>query len=106
MSAAGGVLGAAAEGPLGAAIGTVVGPMVDHAMASGVTSKVVTARMLSGLAKAIRSGDPVGIQNALKQVRSWGLVTQRLANAAQPGSSWAPIPALANNPAPMQVSQR
>ncbi len=54
---AGGTLGLEAAGLPGAAAGVILGPVLDQALNSGVTTKLQTAKLLNGLSDAIRNGD-------------------------------------------------
>lgn len=58
MARLAGVLGGGqAAGPVGAAAGFVLGPTVEMAVSSGLTTKLQTARLMAGLADAIRNGN-------------------------------------------------
>lgn len=71
--AAGTITGGEAGGTLGAIIGYTVGPIVDGIMSSAPTTKVVTARVLSDLSKALKAGDTAGIEAKLRTLRSLAL---------------------------------
>ncbi len=70
-SAAGSMVGGAAEGPLGAAVGGVVGPLVERGLAGrvGPTMKLVIARQLQSLADALRSGNTPKATQLLQTLR-------------------------------------
>lgn len=53
-----------AAGIPGAIVGYVLGPIVDTAMSAGLTTKLQTARVMNGLAQAIRQGNPGQIATA------------------------------------------
>ena len=58
------VFGGQQAGAAGAAAGYVLGPIADQALASGITTKLQSARLMQGIAVAIRRGD-VGRVNSL-----------------------------------------
>ncbi len=71
---AGATVGEAAGGGLGAAIGVILGPIVDGVINAGPTVKILTARSLTNLSTALRSGDTAAIETALKRLRALNVV--------------------------------
>lgn len=68
-SAVGGAAsGAAVHGVEGAAIGGLVGPLVERAIAAAPTMKIVIARRLASVADALRVGDAPRAQRTLQSV--------------------------------------
>jgi hypothetical protein len=105
LSMAGSMWGEAIGGLKGAALGAVLGPIVDGAMASGVTTKIATARALTQLSKAIRAGDAAGIKAALTRVRVYGTLMQRVSGAQSSPAMLMPAHAADANAQPMQLSE-
>jgi hypothetical protein len=99
----GAVAGEAAAGSVGAAIGVLLGPIVDGALSTGVTTKVITARALTALAKALRSGDAGAIESALKPVRAASVA---FGKQPSPAAMPALAPSYADQADPTQVASR
>jgi hypothetical protein len=88
------ILGQQAAGAGGAVAGYIGGPLVDSALASGFTTKLKTARLMTQLADAIRGGDmdrvtglSTLIQRELKTVgaaQTERAVDQRASGSAAP----------------------
>lgn len=74
----GAVAGGEAGGGLGAVVGWALGPIVDGFVSSGATTQVMTARMLSDVAKALRSGDVAGVESRLKSLRKLTVPAKRI----------------------------
>jgi len=84
MGAVGGTVGGASVGPWGAVAGMVVGPLVDAALVSGPTTKIVTSRALARLSDALRSGSPSVIRGQLTQMaKTAGVFTPALSRSLQ-----------------------
>jgi hypothetical protein len=75
----GSVIGEQAAGLPGAAAGFVLGPALDAAVSSGVTTKLQTARLMTRLADAIRRGDVGHVSSLsyeLKRLAAQGAIVQ------------------------------
>lgn len=91
------ILGGQQAGLAGAAVGYVAGPIVDSALASGMTTQLKTAALMQRLATAIRKGD-VGFVNSLtSQIKRLGATAGASLNATNPNES-------RTNTAPLQLA--
>lgn len=89
---AGSVIGEQAAGTAGAAAGFVLGPLVDQAVSSGVTTKLQTAKLLDSLAGAIRTGNlgqAVTLATRLKRIAA-GQATVQAGNLSEATASASP----------------
>lgn len=68
--------GGALGGWFGGAIGAILGPSLDGVLASGVTTKIATAKIMNEMAKALRKGDQGA---ALSSLRKLAAVTKQTA---------------------------
>jgi hypothetical protein len=91
----GSVLGNQAAGIPGAAAGYIAGPLVDSALASGATTQLKTAALMTKLATAIRRGDVGAVNTITSQVKRIGATAAAVVgNATSPsGQSMQPMPA-------------
>jgi spore maturation protein SpmB len=88
----GGTMGGEAGGMPGMALGVMLGPVIDGAMSSGVTTKIATARGLSQLADALRTGDVARAQATLYQIAAVTGRTAQMKAALTPSLSPEALP--------------
>lgn len=81
-------LGQNAAGVVGAVGGYALAPVLDAAMSSGMTTKLVTAKMMTNLAKAIRGGNLNAVTSLTAQLRRLGTTAAAVqGNATSPSGS-------------------
>lgn len=83
----GAVVGGETAGAAGAVGGFVLGPLLESALSAGVTTKLQTARLLSHLSEAIRSGSVGRVQSLRAQLRKVALQGATVAGATNPSGS-------------------
>jgi hypothetical protein len=76
--------GAQAGGPVGAAAGFVLAPIVESAVGSGVTIRLQTASLMKNLATAIRKGDEAKVISVLHSLKQIGKRTPAIQGATSP----------------------
>ena len=86
-----GVLVGAQGGPAGMAAGYIGGPILDSALASGVTTQLKTAALLQHLTDAVKAGDIGRVSQLTQQLRRTGMAT-----IAGRGVQPAAVPAMAD----------
>lgn len=93
VAATGGALaGEAVGGGKLAAIGMVLGPIVDHFATMGPTYKIMTARAMGQLAQAVRTGDAAGVTAGLLRMRRINLSLMALQQGTRGRSLLAEAP--------------
>lgn len=91
---AGAATGGEAAGLPGAVTGYLLGPVVESMTSMGVTTKLQTARLMSGLADAIKTGDVTRVNGLAAKIRRLTGSTI-LSRATSPNESQKqPVPAL------------
>jgi hypothetical protein len=94
--AAGTAIGGELGGVPGMAAGYFLGPILDAAASSGFTSKIATARMMSSLADAIRSGNPAVVNTKIMQLASMTGQASKV-KALLSGQTLSALPVAAQN---------
>lgn len=82
----GAVVGESAFGLKGAIAGYFGGPVLDNLLSSGVTTKILTAKSLDRLAKALRGDDVGAIDIELKKLRATILMANAQRQSQRNGS--------------------
>lgn len=78
----GAMVGGATGGTLGEVLGFSLGPLIDSVASSASQGrKIMTARLLSDVASALRSGDVQKIETVLRRARAFSLTTQAMGKA-------------------------
>lgn len=79
---AGSIVGGETAGATGAVVGYAGGPLLDSALQAGFTTKLKTAKLMTQLARVIRTGDAVAVDNLVAKIRGLLMQKKRLAGRA------------------------
>jgi hypothetical protein len=83
----GAIVGGQSAGRLGAVVGGILGPTLETGLKALTEGrKIVMARYLADVAKALRTGEAPAIEAALRKLRAVSVVTQSVAKSS--GGSW------------------